>query len=495
MKRITKEIQRFPYFDDYDLEKNFYKVLFKPQYDLQTRELNQIQTILKEQLGRLGNHIFKNGSIVIGCDHQVNDTSFYLSVLPQFEINDELISFLNGKILVSGTKKGQILSIEKEETGYISVIINDVSQDILEEGDICNILLENTNDSKNISLSFRILQRLECSFIKFNKGFIYFNGDILYVKDQRKILSIGNKNFSLISFLLDIRTNMIRSYKYRLYPTKAQRALIEEILFVNRYLYNCALQERKSYYSKYKKSLSFNNQAAQLPVIKKHDPQMFENIYSQTLQQTLKKLDTSYANFFRRVKNGETPGFPRFKSARSFKSILFPQGNLMGAAGAKILENGNFEFFKIGEIKTIMHRPFEGRCLQVSLKRDGNQYYAIVSCELEKPKALSNSNKVIGIDLGLKTFVVTDDGTKFHHPKPYKTSKEKLAFVQRKLALKKKNSNSRRKVVATLQKVHKKISNIRDDWQHKTANHLLKHADVICMEKLEVTVFLKNNLS
>ena len=196
MKRITKEIQRFPYFDDYDLEKNFYKVLFKPQYDLQARELNQLQTILKEQLGRLGNHIFKNGSIVIGCDHQVNDTSFYLSVLPQFEINDELISFLNGKILVSGTKKGQILSIEKEETGYISVIINDVSQDILEEGDICNIILENTNESQNISLSFRILQRLECSFIKFNRGFVYFNGEILYVKDQKKILSIGNKNFS-----------------------------------------------------------------------------------------------------------------------------------------------------------------------------------------------------------------------------------------------------------------------------------------------------------
>ena len=196
MKRITKEIQRFPYFDDYNIEKNFYKVLFKPQYDLQTRELNQIQTILKEQLGRLGNHIFKNGSIVIGCDHQVNDTSFYLSVLPQFEINDELISFLNGKILVSGTKKGQILSIEKEETGYISIIINDVSQDILEEGDICNIILENTNESQNISLSFRILQRLECSFIKFNRGFVYFNGEILYVKDQKKILSIGNKNFS-----------------------------------------------------------------------------------------------------------------------------------------------------------------------------------------------------------------------------------------------------------------------------------------------------------
>lgn len=280
---------------------------------------------------------------------------------------------------------------------------------------------------------------------------------------------------------------MIRSYKYRLYPSKAQSALIDDIFNVNRYLYNCALQERKAYYCKYKKTLSYNSQAAQLPAIKKHDSEMFANVYSQTLQQTLKKLDTAYSNFFRRVKNGEEPGFPRFKSAKRFKSILFPQGTLMGAAGAKILSNGNFAFFKIGEVKTIMHRPFEGRCVQVSLKRDGNQYYAIVVCELEQPQAAPNSNtKVIGIDLGLNNFITIDDGTQFHHPKPYKTAKEKLAFVQRKLALKQKGSKSRGKVVATLQKAYRKISNIRNDWQHKAANSLLQHADIICMEKLDI---------
>jgi len=272
---------------------------------------------------------------------------------------------------------------------------------------------------------------------------------------------------------------MIRSYKYRAYPTEAQRASIDHALGTNRFLYNCALEERITYYKRENKGLSFAKQSAQLPAIKKEFPGMFANVYSQTSQQTLMRLDVSFKAFFK------GKGFPRFKSAKRFKSITFPQSNLMGAAGAKCLQNGNFDIFGIGELKTIMHRPFEGRCLQVMLKKEDNLYFVIMICELQQPTVVpAKDPKVNAIDLGIKTFIVMDDGTSFHHPKPWKTSKEKLTYQQRKLALKKRGSVSRKKALSALQKTSRHIANIRDDWQHKTANHLIKKSDILFVEKL-----------
>lgn len=280
-----------------------------------------------------------------------------------------------------------------------------------------------------------------------------------------------------------------RSYKYRAYPTEAQRAEIDRALFANRHLYNCAIEERATYYSRYKKALSYYDQAAQLPALKKEFPAIFKNIYSQTFQQSLQRLDESFKKFLK-----EKAGYPRFKSANRFKSIVFPQTHLMGAGGARTLLNGNVKFFGIGEMKIIMHRPFEGRCVQVLLKKDGEKYYVIFVCELEAPKISPiPKNPVISAhDKGLNIFIMQDNGVSYRHPKPWKTAKEKLAHQQRKLSLKQLGSNSRRKAVKSLKKTSEHIANIRNDWQHKVSNQIVKNSNYIIREDLSIKKMIEN---
>ena len=159
---------------------------------------------------------------------------------------------------------------------------------------------------------------------------------------------------------------MQKAFKYRLYPNKEQRKALFSIFKFCRFLYNSALQERISYYKKYDQSISYNTQAAYLTAIKKEFKTEFEdkeyNIYSQTLQQTLKQVDSAYTNFFRRVKSKSSKaGFPRFKNSDRFRSICFPQIKPDASAGGIKLKNNNLKVFGVkGDIEVVYHRPIEG---------------------------------------------------------------------------------------------------------------------------------------
>ena len=302
------------------------------------------------------------------------------------------------------------------------------------------------------------------------------------------------------------------SYKYRIYPNQQQTEKLEEVFGFCRFLYNSALEERIGHYRKYKEILALNDQckkfvkmkssvsycdqAKELIEIKAIFKEEISPIYSQTLQSVLKTLDTAYENFFRKIKLGlKKPGFPRFKGKNRFKSILFPQSDLTGF-GVKRLENNKIQVYGIpGEIKVKWHRQYEGNVKTVAIKKDNDKYYLIVSCDNVPLKALPKTGKIIAIDLGLKDFITTDDGMKFHHPKPYKTAKEKLAFLNRKLALKKRGSNNRTKAKRSLVRAYEKISNIRDDFQHKLANKIIRENDVIIIEKLDIVSMLEQENS
>ena len=277
------------------------------------------------------------------------------------------------------------------------------------------------------------------------------------------------------------------SYKYRIYPDQKQAEQLENTFGFCRFLYNCALEERISFYKKCGKSLSYNSQAAELPEIKKECHDQTDLIYSQTLQHVMKRLDAGYKNFFRRVKAGASKaGFPRFKSKDRFRSIMFPQSNLNGF-GVKRLENGKLKVYGIeGDVKIIWHRPLQGRCKNVTITKQSNKWFLIASCDDVPLNILPSTGKTVAIDLGLNSFITTDDGTKFHHPKPYKTSKEKLAYLNQKLALKQKGSNNRIKAKLRLAKAHEKVFNIREDFLHKMANKLITENDVIIIEKLNI---------
>jgi len=276
------------------------------------------------------------------------------------------------------------------------------------------------------------------------------------------------------------------SYKYRIYPSESQRKALQFQFDTCRYLYNASLDERIRYYKHFNKSISYNIQASQLPEIRKL-LDLKGKIHSQSLQSVLKTLDTAYQNFFRRVKNGsEAPGFPRFKGKNRFKSILSSQCNLK-SGGIKLVEN-KLQIYGIpGLVKLIMHRQYTGTIKTVAVKREpSGKYYIILSCDNVEITKLLKTNKIIGIDLGLNSFVCLDDGTKFHHPKPYKTSLEKLKFKQRFLEKKKRGSNNRKRAALSIAKCHEKIKNQRSDFQHKLSNKLIRDNDVIIIEDLNV---------
>jgi putative transposase len=306
------------------------------------------------------------------------------------------------------------------------------------------------------------------------------------------------------------------SYKYEINPNAAQRAALGAQFHFCKDLYNSALEERISYYKRnknneVKKSLTYKDQSAELVEMKGKikDPitgknikgsniiDGIDNIYSQALQQVLKQVDVAYANFFRRVKNKEEKvGFPRFKSHLRFKSICFPQvdKDLSSVGGIRILKNNSIKIFKIpGYVKVIWHRPFEGRCAQIRICRDGDKYFLVLSCKDIPRKVLPVTGNTIGIDLGISSFITTDSGERISHPRAYRSAKETLAEKNRKLALKQRGSLNRRKALSALQKAHRKVVNVRKDFQHKIANKLIRENDVIILEKLNIRKMLQQD--
>lgn len=287
------------------------------------------------------------------------------------------------------------------------------------------------------------------------------------------------------------------TYKFMLCPSLIQEKYFANILYFCRFLYNSALAERNAYYKKYGKGLSYKKQAAELAEVKALFPEETAIIYSQTLQQVLIRLKNTFSNFFRRVKNGEKPGYPRFKGANNKNTICFPQADLT-RHGVKLLPNGKLEIYGIpGEVKVKWHREIKGICRQVKITKQNGKYYICVVCSHVPKKALRKTGLSTGIDLGIKNFATLDDGTQFHHPKPYKTAKEKLAFLQRKLETKKRlttksNSNNIKKAKRAISNLHEKIVNIRDDFQHKLALKLVTDYDTICMEKLDIASMLES---
>lgn len=282
------------------------------------------------------------------------------------------------------------------------------------------------------------------------------------------------------------------SYKYRIYPNNIQKSELGTQFYLCKNLYNAALEEKISFYKKFGKNKNYYDQQKLLPEIKQICLE-YKNVYSQTLQATLWQVDLAFQSFFQRIKKRKTPGFPRFKGKDQLQSICFPQCNLQDG-GVKLLTNTKVKISKLtGEVKVVWDRQFQGNVKQVIIKRKANKYYLILSCDNVLIKKLPKANKTTAIDLGLISFLTTDLKENIISPKPWKTAKEKLAFLQRKLSLKKKGSNNRDKAKLCLAKQHERVSNIRKDFHHKTTNKLIKENDIIYAEKLDVKAMLEGD--
>jgi putative transposase len=274
-------------------------------------------------------------------------------------------------------------------------------------------------------------------------------------------------------------STIARTFKYRLKPSRAQRSQLEQTLELCRSVYNSTLAVRKNAYASEGKSLSRYNTNKLLPIWKVNFTPLKE-VHSQVLQNVQKRVDLAYQAFFRRVKTGENPGYPRFKGKGQYQSITYPQyGN--GAA----LDGQTLTLSKIGPMKVVMHRPIEGTIKTVTVQYSAGKWYAYFSCEVE-PQPLPPSSEVVGIDLGLKTFAVLSTGDTIKRQRWMKRDEQDIARLQRKKERFPKGSPERRNAVKALSHAYQRASNRRNDFAHQESHKLVNRFGLLVLEKLDI---------
>lgn len=286
---------------------------------------------------------------------------------------------------------------------------------------------------------------------------------------------------------------MRRSYKYRLYPNRSQAQVLGAMLESHRRLYNLALRERRDVYEVEKRSVTYGEQSGRFKETRKVAPG-FTALNFSSAQATLRRLDKAFRSFFRRVNSGEAPGYPRFKPEDRFRTVEFPSYG----DGCRLKETGSsarLYLQNIGHIKVKLHRPVEGIIKTVSVKRACRKWYVIFSCDLGNAPEASGDGSEVGIDLGLKAFIVTSDGESVEPPRYYRESQKKLRRAQRSVSRKKKGSGRRRKAREQVARLHEKTANQRRDFHHKQARRLVDTHGLIAHEALNIEGMARTRLA
>lgn len=280
---------------------------------------------------------------------------------------------------------------------------------------------------------------------------------------------------------------MRKTFKYRLSPSKSQATNMNNILEGTRWVYNETLAIRKSAWESEQKSVSLYETSNYLTEWKKEKPELLK-IQSQVLQNAQLRVDLAFKAFFRRLKNKENPGYPRFKRKGRYSSITYPQ------SGFRIHPDQTVYLSKIGRVPVILHRSIYGAIKTCTVKRTPtNKWYVFFSCEVEKPEPLPKTGKIVGIDLGLITYIQCSDKSKLNKPRFFKEEQKSLAKVQRKFSKfpEKIWSREKQKAKLVVARVHERIKNKREDFCHKASNDLIKKYDLIIHEALNVKNMLE----
>ena len=276
---------------------------------------------------------------------------------------------------------------------------------------------------------------------------------------------------------------IIKTYKYKLKPTKKQEQIFAVWLGACRFVYNCSLEYKMLMYSKYGKNISKFDIIKELPECRK-EIKWIKDVNAQTLQDVIERLDKTYQTFFR------GGGFPKFAKKNKFKTFSFKQLiKLLPSVSNRI---GKVYLPKIGSVNYIKSRNFNGKIKRTNITKEYNGWFISFMVE-EENKPLPPSTNEIGIDLGITNFATTSDGDKYFAPKPLKKYTRKLRRIQRSVSRKKKGSNNRKKEVKKLQKIYAKIKNIRYDFQQKLSTQLIRENQTIVVENLKVSNMLKNH--
>jgi len=280
---------------------------------------------------------------------------------------------------------------------------------------------------------------------------------------------------------------MKKTYKYKIYTSQATFEKAEEWLDLCRYLYNAGLEQRIWAYRSRRKTITYNEQQNELTQLRESYIE-YANMGVQIERDVLRKLDHAYKAFFRRVsKGGEKAGFPRFKGKERYDSFTLHE-QCWGLDG-KYLTIRN-----LGKLKLKLSRPIEGKIKAITIKRSpSNKWYACFSCDYVAEKKLPKSDKVIGIDVGIKSYLTDSEGDKIGNPKFLKEALDELKLKQRKLSRAKKKSNRRKRAKLAVAKLHEHIANQRNDFLHKLANNYVAEYGTIKVENLQIKNMIQNH--
>jgi putative transposase len=276
---------------------------------------------------------------------------------------------------------------------------------------------------------------------------------------------------------------MRKTFTYRLYPTKEQRRLLEQQLEECRWLYNRLLEARQRAWEERQESVRLYDQHGMLPLLKDERPTL-RRVQSQVLQNVAVRIDLAFKAFFRRVKAGETPGYPRFRGKGRYDSFTFPQvpvGCHLDADAKRL------RVMNVGLVKLILHRPVEGTPKAATISRSSTgKWYVCFSCECAAPSPLPATAQEVGIDVGLKTFATLSTGQEVANPRFFRQEEHVLAKAQRRMS-KEENGTperaERRKVAA---RVHERIAWRRGDFAHQHSRRIVNQFDLIAVEDLSV---------
>jgi putative transposase len=277
----------------------------------------------------------------------------------------------------------------------------------------------------------------------------------------------------------------VKTYEYRLYPSKPQARLLEQTKETCRHFYNDLLAERKHTFEETGRTVGKIEQLRHVKERKAENPYA-AGVHSHILQVVVADLDKAFQNFFRRVKAGEKPGYPRFKGRHRFDSFgLKEYGN-----GFKI-DGRRLKVYGIGRIPVRWHREMPDSVKTVRLVKKADGWYACFCCETA-PEPLPATGRAVGIDVGIASLITTSEGEKIAHPAFYRAGQKRLRRLQRSVARKKKGGSNRRKAVVALKRQHQRIVNRREDFLDKLADNLIRRYDLIALEDLRILNLVRN---
>ncbi|MEI5034883.1 transposase [Streptomyces sp. S1A(2023)] len=286
---------------------------------------------------------------------------------------------------------------------------------------------------------------------------------------------------------------MIRAYKFLIRPTVGQEIALGEMLRDHCSLYNGALQERRdAYRHPSKTSVTDGDRSAQLKEIRGFDPERQGRWSFSSQQATLRRLGKAFAAFFRRIKAGDTPGYPRFRGVNWFDTVDFPKdgdGCRWDATPHDPVTRVRFQ--GVGHVKVNQHRPVVGRVKTVSVKREGKRWYVVLTAEQAQPEPLPATGSMVGIDMGIANFLADSGGYFVPNPRHGRKAAAKLEAAQQALSrfprrkARDRTANHQR-AVERVAELHGRVRRQRLDHAHKTALRLVREHDFIAHEDLRI---------